>query len=634
MALLSQDAPDLMKSRLEQGVWLDQIERSYNAWYAAPNHKKPELLLTGPTLTWAESWMLSQPKELSGSLKQYIIRSLSAGSRKSAGERADIEKEQRRKDKVYRYLLISMSIFALLVLAPGIVRDFLGYQVDHAVPMEAGPGPEGGPNFAEGGDTTGGNPSADPEPAPVEVKPKTEPKFVRLSRAVQIQGDKGNDRLTSLLAAEFFESLKAPATLKDERALRENARSAVADTFVKRTEPLRPSDRIIDQAPAIACPQSARFVGMSEAREVRVWNGAAGSTAMTAALKPQQVKAGAVDPGCGRLVTVSEDYELIVTPLARGAKGVKIGAHEADVVGIGLSGDGNRAVSVSRDQTGAIWDVRTGRRLADLRVEDTTFIGASMSLDGARAVTWSEEQTAHVWDAATGRLLGSLKGHQGPIVKGEFSDDGRRVLTRSIDGTAILWDVTAMRALNLIKAESGSVLDARMSKDGRYVAVINEAAAVQVFDSALDAPISELSSGKGKIRGFTFSDNGKLIATLDWSGGISVWSAESGERLAELNRRADPIATVMFSPNGSHLSALTQSGAVSEWTLVFDEAQLHNRITAAGYACFSAEEARQFDIDPSASRPWCLPAVNPPQPAAQPVLAPAEKPSDARPAVE
>ena len=136
MALLSQDAPDLMKSRLEQGVWLDQIERSYNAWFAAPNHKKPELLLAGPTLTWAESWMLTQPKELSASLKQYIIRSLTAQSRKSAGQREVVEAEQRRKDSVYRYLLITMALFALMVLAPGAIRDFLGFQFEHSLPVD------------------------------------------------------------------------------------------------------------------------------------------------------------------------------------------------------------------------------------------------------------------------------------------------------------------------------------------------------------------------------------------------------------------------------------------------------------------------------------------------------------------
>lgn len=618
MALLSQDAPDLMKSRLEQGVWLDQIERAYNAWFAAPNHKKPELLLTGPTLTWAESWMLTQPAELSASLKQYIIRSLTAQSRKSAGQRETIEQEQRRKDKVYRYLLITMSLFALMVLLPGIVRDLLGFQFDQAVPTEVAQGPD----FASTPPDTASEPEV---AAPAATSPaKKDLEFAVLSRAVQIQADKGDDRVAALLAAEFFESLKAPPVAKNEPALRELARSVVADAFVTRTAPLRDGDRLGDQIPAISCPATARFVGVSEARQVRVWDEASRPAIVKASLNPRQIKAEAVDAACARVVTVSDDYELTVTPLLNGASPMKLGAHEADVVGIGLSGDGSRMVSVSRDSVGKIWDIRAGRRIADLRVDETTFSGAAMSLDGARAVTWSEEQIAHVWDAATGRLLGSLKGHQGPIVRGEFSADNRRILTRSIDGTAILWDAGSMAPLHLVKAETGGVLEAHMSRDGRYVALINEAATVYVFDSASDGNVAEISTGKGKIRSFTFSQDASRLATVDWTGGITVWNTTDGQRLGEVNRRGDPIATVMFSRDGTQLAALAQAGSTATWKLTFEESALQARIKAAGYECLSADERRQFNVPAAGRRPWCMSTEPEPVPFA---VAPVEQPA-------
>lgn len=631
MALLSQDAPDLMKSRLEQGVWLDQIERSYNAWFAAPNHKKPELLLAGPTLTWAESWMLTQPKELSASLKQYIIRSLTAQSRKSAGQREVVEAEQRRKDTVYRYLLITMALFALMVLAPGAIRDILGFQFEHSLPID----PDASGQVASD-ETMRPDGPREPQIAdavelalspPVATEPpKLESGFAKLANAVQIQSDKGNERLASLLAAEFFRSLEAtpPAKgpAKDDEQLREVSKSLVADAFLTRIDPVDAGIKLSDQSPAISCPASSRFVGISETRQLHVWDSTFRGSPATASARPRVVKSDNVDRDCARLVTISPDYELLLTPLVASGPAIKLGSHDADVIGIGFSGDGSKVVSVSRDSVGRIWDTRAARRLADLRVEETTLTGASLSLDGTRALTWSEEQVSHVWDASTGRLLGSLKGHQGPIVRGEFSADGGRVLTVSIDGTAILWNARSLEPLQLIKAEAGSILDARMSPDGRYVAAISESATVQIFDGQQNGAVAELSNGKGNIRAFTFSQDSKLVATVDWSGSISIWQSETGQRLTSLNRRGDQVASLMFSQDGKSLTALMRSGSIATWALTTGESDVHARIKAAGYTCLTVDERRQFGLPPF-DADWCVaPPNSAPLPAVSPAVAP------------
>lgn len=624
MSLLIHEGPEL-KARLEQGVWFDAVERSYTAWFSAPNHKKPELLLTGPTLTWAESWMLAQPKELSASLKQYIIRSLTAQSRISASQREGIEQEQRRKDSVYRYLLITMSVFALLVLAPGIVRDMLGFQFDSNIPDEIARGPQSDPNNPGDPAVVSSGPAIEPGatqvPEPVAVTPATvESPFAKLARAIQIQSDKGDARLASLLAVEFFEQLKAsPATKSDER-LRELTLTIVGDSFASRGLAAPDSVGLSEQSVAVGCQTTERFVGVSRARQILVWDGAAMRAPIDSAQRPKQIKTSTIDRDCARLVTVSDDYELFITPLLQGAKPIKLGAHESDVVGIGLSGDGSKVVSVSRDSVGKVWDARAGRRLADLRVDDVTLTGAALSIDGTRAVTWSEEQVAQVWDAATGRILGKLTAHQASITRAEFSADGSRILTLSIDGTAIVWDAVTYVPLHALTAVSGSVIDARMSPDGRYIATMNEAATVSIFDATSEESVSEFTTGSGKIRALVFSPDGKLVATVDWSGAIAIWRTADGERLLGLNRRVEPIATLMFNREGTELAALTTSGSVVTWPLLLDVEPALARVKSAAYACLSGDERRRFLLETSDVRA-CVSVEQQPEPIAAGALA-------------
>src|SRR5690606_5056577 len=113
------------------------------------------------------------------------------------------------------------------------------------------------------------------------------------------------------------------------------SRSLVADAFVTRIDPVDTGLRLNDLSPAIGCPESARFVGVSESRQLHVWDSTLRGVPATAAAKLRIVKFGSVDRDCARLVTVSPDYELMVSPIVAGGPTIMLGAHEADVIGIG-----------------------------------------------------------------------------------------------------------------------------------------------------------------------------------------------------------------------------------------------------------------------------------------------------------
>src|SRR5262245_51530392 len=76
MDRLKEENPAALRARLEFPVWYRGFVKAYTAWSNAPSVLKGPLLLNGPPLAKAESWLLECPDKLTDSEKRFIVRSI------------------------------------------------------------------------------------------------------------------------------------------------------------------------------------------------------------------------------------------------------------------------------------------------------------------------------------------------------------------------------------------------------------------------------------------------------------------------------------------------------------------------------------------------------------------------------
>ncbi len=647
MEQVEQQTPAALRARLEFPIWHRGFARAYAAWSSAPSDLKTPLLLSGPALAKAESWLLACPERLSDSEKRYIVRSISQRARTSplagnAGAKTVGRIKRRRATDRSLWQLYAVIAVGLWVFAP----DYIKVAMEAALnvpdlneparpPQVVVAAPNAGQSGAPAGNTAAGQPVASapasiagaderapgataaaesaetapeqeeqaapaPAPAPAPTPPRS--RSERLAELAREHLDAGQQCHALLLAMEAVEVARGDEPT-NAAALR-SAAGMLNRAMATRTPLAALSTRVLTASPAMFCEGARGLLAATQEGVLASWQLSPNAGRMQGLGPSDGSLAGiAIDRECRRLVTSDADFNVEIRPIGGGKALPKMLGHEGGIVASAFSPDGQVLLTASEDATARLWDARTGRMRALLSGHEWQLTSAAFSFDGRRAVTGSADRTARIWEVASGRELHVLDGHQGVVTSAAFSPDGRSVLTTSWDGKVRLWDAATGKLERLLPHQGGgALLKAWISPDGGRIATIAEDESVQIWETRSGEARGAVTVAGQKVRAVVFAPGSRLLAVLTWAGETSLHDVETGGSVVQLGNQADRVRTLSFG-NGL-LHGISEAGVHLTWPLADSPETLLAQARSTAPACLSIDERLLLDLEGDVPG-WC-----------------------------
>jgi len=646
MEQVDQQTPAALRARLEFPIWHRGFARAYAAWSSAPSDLKTPLLLSGPALAKAESWLLACPERLSDSEKRYIVRSISQRARTSplagnAGAKTVGRIKRRRATDRSLWQLYAVIAVGLWVFAPDYIKGAMEAALNVPDLNEpSGPrpmvvaAPNRGQSNTPAGDGAAGQPVASapdqtaapasieeagerapgaadsaetapekeeqaaPTPAPTPPRSRSE----RLAELAREHLDAGQQRHALLLAMEAVEVAREDDPT-NATALR-SAAGMLNRAMATRTPLAALSTRVLTASPAMFCDGARGLLAATQEGGLASWQLSPNAGRMQGLGPSDGSLAGiAIDRECRRFVTSDEDFNVEIRPIGGGKALPKMIGHEGGIVASAFSPDGHVLLTASEDATARLWDARTGRMRALLSGHEWQLTSAAFSFDGRRAITASADQTARIWDVASGRELHVLDGHRGVVTSAAFSQDGRSVLTTSWDGKVRLWDARTGKLERLLPRQGGgALLKAWISPDGGRIATIAEDETVQIWETRSAEAGGAVTVARQKVRAVVFAPGSRLLAVLTWAGEASLHDVESGASLVQLVNQADRVRTLSFGHGLLH--GISEAGVHLTWPLADSPEALLAQARSTAPACLSIDERLLLDLEGDVPG-WC-----------------------------
>ena len=255
-----------------------------------------------------------------------------------------------------------------------------------------------------------------------------------------------------------------------------------------------------------------------------------------------------------------EQTDVLLWDAADGTLLRTLSGHTQDIEELAFSPDSSRLVTNSQDGQMIVWDTTTGEALLKLPVGLVT--GANFSPDGRRLVlggTLLTQTAAQILDANTGEILRTLA-TPGQVGLPTYSPDGTEIAVPLGDSVAFYDAETGAerRAFPI-----GGSVALFYSPDGARVSTVGERG-IEVFD----AHSGELQlTLAGSPIGSDWSADGTRIATGDNDGTARIWDARTGEELLRLAGHSGGVALVSFSPDGTRLATGGTDGTARVWDI-------------------------------------------------------------------
>lgn len=622
-----------LRAKLEFSIGRKSFEKAHIAWTNAPSELKQALLLTGPQLARAETWLVDFPEKLTESEKRFILKSKSTKSLSRAGNA-----KRSAKGLVATFLstpvLWAMAIVLVVVARntlPGIVNrsiersnaEFAAARgvrtADGAsVAQQQGQGDQG----TYGTKTTGEAETSIITPPPrsaVEALDQPNRKWLHAARAMTSEEkvaklsdmaarrwEIGEERAAMLIATEAVQtSIEAAGPGKAPKGI-----SAAASIFMQKlaskTGATSPPVEAAGE-PAFFCLPHQRVVMADSARQIVTWNVETLVRSSTIGERPQLFDGASVDATCTRIAVTAEEHTVEIISLETGKRIAELTGHEAPVLASAFSPGGKIVATASGDRTVGLWRAVDGKRTATLEGHDDRVLAVTYSGDGKLLATGSADATARIWDAASGHELLVLKGHAGAVSAVAFSSDGGRLLTTSRDGTAALWDTTSGRRIARIGGDgavNGSIISAVMSRNGRSVVTQSDVGEVASWDATTGQARHRLTGLGEPAREIVLSEDGTMVLAMRWSGDAVLWNASLGIEIAHLNKRGQRVVAAAFSPGGQTVRGLTHDGELMTWPVLVDANSVVREARAIMPGCLKREERETFGLTATLPR-WC-----------------------------
>lgn len=638
--------PSVVRAKLEFPVWYGGFAKAYTAWTNAPNDLKTPLLLQGPALAKAESWLLDFPDKLTESEKRFIVRSISQRTRE-APARASSPAAKKGTQSGWQWRGIAghnlWPLYAVVAVcvwffSPDVIRDLMeralnpadaykdlrqqqaskGQPKSPSSPLagltEAEPKPQQTAQ-AQTGQPDEGAESSDPparpsaaQPEPVEAPPARRPAPPpprslpeRLADLAKERLDAGQQRVSLLLSIEAGEEALAQSPVDSGTIAR--AANVLARAMATREAlgQLAPQSTIARTA--LFCEDARSLIGVAADESIAVWSASGVKRTASLPLTARHLEGAATDRECRRFLAQNDDFNLEVRSLSGGKAALELRGHEAAILASSFSPDGSAIVTASQDSTARLWDARTGRAKAVLSGHDWHVVGAEFSPDGRKVITSSSDMTARIWDSTTGRETVALRGHQGVVSSARFIADGARVLTTSWDGFARVWDTASGKALYELGYQDG-IQRAEASRDGQTIATTISDGSLQLWDAG-SGKVRHMLPGEGAgARSMLFTPNGRWLSVLSWNGKVTLYDVENGTLAQTFASPEQGVRSIQLGPSGGTLVAITEAGIRHTWPIWGTPAEAMAHAKSMAPACLNVDERASLGLEgpPPA---WC-----------------------------
>ncbi|MBX9925431.1 MAG: hypothetical protein K2Y05_03665 [Hyphomicrobiaceae bacterium] len=599
-----------LKGKLDFFLWHQRFKAGYQAWSRAHTDKKAALLLTGPSLSVAEGWLLLHPSKFSDGERRFIMRSVAQSTQKAV----TTEASEVRRNRSGRSMLIPLLAAGLVVGLIALPRFLAGPkgmtepatdQVAEA-PTAGSPGSSpAGPNepsqtgqrsttdnsgiaAAEGGsdgapprtagtaaaptDSAGDPQASRPSAARLQLAAANIRKLAALSDQKLSTGDGRGGLMLAVEALHRVASLQ-PGKLRDDSVL--PAASAVHRALAT-TAPLgiRPADTMAMPS-AMFCQGGARAVVANPAQgivSIAIHQpsaapdrspellGKAGAPGKVAA-ESHLLSGAAVDASCSRIVLPRSDDTAEVVSLTTGQRITAFAGHDADVTVAAFSADGRTIASGSLDATVRLWDASSGRLRKTLAGHEGTIHALAVDPMGRLVASASADRTVRIWNTVTGREFARFDGYNGAVLGVVFNGDGSRVLAYG-DGAVHVHDVGAPEKSIVLRAPGRTLLSGQFAPDGDRIAVIADDGSAVVFDAASREPAFELTRPPAEARGIAWSRDGRQLLSYGWGGDVTLHDASTGHGYAILTGPETRAVAAQFSQDGSHVISILDTGTL------------------------------------------------------------------------
>lgn len=248
-----------------------------------------------------------------------------------------------------------------------------------------------------------------------------------------------------------------------------------ATTGAARIPPISPPDRITGRTPKFALSPDGRWLAVSGATTVSLWDAQSGELKAKLPTGSSWSRNFTFSPDGRRIATT---HGARITQMWSVPDGMPVGnpiayPNSRGVVDQKFSSNGKRLLVWHYDGA-LVCDADTGLPLGPLARAGSSYLVDELWLtpDGSRLVEMTGNRVSVV-DVATGNPMFPPLVHSGPIFAGGFARDGRILFTNSVDGLFRLWDLEKGVLLAEPTFKQAQYTPAAVSPDGRTVALFS-----------------------------------------------------------------------------------------------------------------------------------------------------------------
>lgn len=240
--------------------------------------------------------------------------------------------------------------------------------------------------------------------------------------------------------------------------------------------------------------------------------------------------------------------------------GVRLGAHDDEVLCLAFSTDGKVLASGSKDGYVKTWDLATRTNARERYLSGGATTCLAYSPDGKSLAVGKERARVMMVDVAEFEAWKVLDGLDGPARALAASPDGQKVyLVAERDPRLYVWQPSNRTPLEKHEHES-EVLAFVLSPDGKRMATAVASGRVRVFSTQ---PVERQLQVDyvGTPACLAFSPDGTRLA-CGGAGGVRLWNVATGRPAGGFAPVGGPATCLAFTPSGDRLAVGTEAGPI------------------------------------------------------------------------